>query len=194
MAPLCSLFQPACVAVLVNLPCWWGGGGSYRGVTVITTAYIPTAWIYRYYSYRSDLNTVWWLNKPWTRHCLRLVFENITILYIISRPKAGGASGILWILLCINHNYIINYIILQRLWFFHFVINLKHRIESRHGATPAGAELLRSGPPPDPPAGVRESGINLGQLLYCLYLNKKIINVEAAAASDGRGRRRYSTL
>ena len=38
-----------------------------------------------YYSYRSELNTVWWLNKPWTRHCLRLVFENIIIYNITAK-------------------------------------------------------------------------------------------------------------
>ena len=47
--------------------------------------YLPTVSIYNYYSYRSEFNTVWWLNKPWTRHCLRLVFENIIIYNITAK-------------------------------------------------------------------------------------------------------------
>ena len=52
---------------------------------------------------RSEFNTVWWLNKPWTRH----------------RAKS-----------CVR------------------LRNIIHRIESRHGATPDGADLRRvSGSP-----------------------------------------------
>ena len=53
-------------------------------------------WSYRYYytylPFRFTITNptvqnwiVWWLNKPWTRQCLRLVFENIIIYNITAK-------------------------------------------------------------------------------------------------------------
>ena len=72
--------------------------------------YLPTVSIYNYYSYRSELNTVWWLNKPWTRHCLRLVFENIIIYNITAKS-------------CVHLRNIMHRI--ATLWLWQFLSTLK---------------------------------------------------------------------